>query len=399
MTFSLIEVSKIEPNPWNPNMMGDREYQTLKEDMRVHGVEGVDPVLVSPKDIFYSKAFHTEIYVIVDGEHRWRAAGELKWEKIRCDVESIKEDEAKALCYRRNSERGTLDPFKEAVLFKTEQGTQAQIAQKYGVDPTTVSHRLSLLKLAPTVKTEVQSMPRGILSVSHLEPLTSLNEGDQVTVLKKIKDEAKWRGTAPPVKVVQENVERLKEQREAEKQLQEALKNSKYPKCPTCGKPPGAIHGKGLPWVLCESRDWDHSWNLNTGKLLFTPTPATAGEEKKERPLPQTLRSNYTVEEIHAAFVKTIKEIVPKMEIAEIRVSGMLDKAHFSFDLNKYSQAMSVSLEHGGKQHEGFRAEKHDYRSGEKTTVHCGSPQYIERTKRFIEKVFKGEMMLKDKGV
>jgi len=397
--LSLIATSKIEPNPWNPNVMGEKEYLALKEDMRVHGAEGIDPVLVSPKGIFFhDQPLYLErkadLYVIVDGEHRWRAARELKWEAISCDVKNIKEDEAKALCYARNRERGTIDPFKEAALFKTEQGTQAEVAQKYGVDPTTVSHRLSLLKLAPTVTKAVQDMPRGkLLTVSHLEPLATLPEGDQVTVLKQVKEDMQWREGPPSVKSVQEKVETVKREREEERQLQEALKTAKFPKCPTCGKPPKEIQHKGLSWVECESGRYDHTWNLDTGKLLFTPTRSTpAGEGKTERPLPQTLRSNYTTQEIHAALVTAIKEVVPRMEIAEIRVSGRLDKAHFSFDLNSYSHAMSVSVEHG-RQNEGFRAEEHEYRTGEKTTVHCGTPQYIERTKRFIEKVFKGEML------
>ncbi len=88
-TMGLIEVDKIEPNKFNPNVMPEAEYQALKQDMLVHGVNGVDPILVSIKKIFYgsgpltSAEFSGDQYVVIDGEHRWQVAKELGWKEIR----------------------------------------------------------------------------------------------------------------------------------------------------------------------------------------------------------------------------------------------------------------------------------------------------------------------------
>jgi len=396
MATSLIPVDETSPNPWNPNMMPGEEYEALKKDMQQVGSAGVGMILVSPAVDFYAAKPDLAKkggWVIVDGEHRWRIAKELGWKEIRAEVRKISEDDAKAICYRSNREHGNLDPFKEAKLFKSELDnklTQKDIAEKYLVDPTTVSHRLSLLKLSPAVTEEVEKLPRGTLTVSHLEPVTSLDARDQKQVMDAIIEDTNRDGAAPPVKEISETVERLKKQREDERALQAALEKSKHTRCPKCGKSPKGIYHKGLPWVECSSYNYDHTWNLETGKPFHTPTPTQTGT--RAQPLPQTLRSNHTVKEIHAVFAERIKQLYPKIEVEEVRIHGKLNGAKFSFDLNRYSRAMSVSVQLGN-QHEGFRAEEHDYKSGEKTTVHCGSPQQVERVKAFIEQVFTGELL------
>ena len=106
MTTQLIDVNDIEKNSWNPNVMSDAEFRTLKEDMRIHGVHGVDPILVSLKGVYqlpvpidelpggaWDKAFEVKGYVIVDGEHRWRAAKELGWKQVFCESDNIREED------------------------------------------------------------------------------------------------------------------------------------------------------------------------------------------------------------------------------------------------------------------------------------------------------------------
>ena len=75
MTDQLVLVCMIQPNRFNPNVMQDEEFQALKKDMQVHGPVGIDPVLVSPFNAFYlSETKSRDDYVIIDGEHRWKAA-------------------------------------------------------------------------------------------------------------------------------------------------------------------------------------------------------------------------------------------------------------------------------------------------------------------------------------
>jgi len=405
MTVQSIAVDKIEANRWNPNVMQKEEYDALKQDMHVHGVNGVDPVLVSPKPSFLGMGATTfeGFYVIVDGEHRWRAAGELSWKEILCEVREISEDEAKALCYRRNRERGTIDPFKEAALFKTElpKLTQAKIAGKYGVDQSTVSQRLSLLKLDEKVLAVVKTIPRGIITASHFEPLAMLEPEDQKSLAKDIVFEATHYDHPMTVKDVERKAKGLREKREEARLLKEALGKAKFPKCPKCGWEPSGINYKKLPWVDCSSGHYDHSWSLASGKRVYEPERESQKTMDGESKLLQTktLRSAHTVQEISVVFVDLIKKIISEdetLKIQKIDVSGKRQGSEFSFDVNTYGKSTSVSWHQGGAW-QGFRAEEHDYKSGEKSAITTGSPDNLERVKELIENAFNGKLGIESK--
>jgi ParB-like chromosome segregation protein Spo0J len=392
-----IPLDKLQKNAWNPNVMPPAEYEALRKDMKKVGPFGVGPLLVSPARVFYGKPLSDlgQYCVIIDGEHRWLIAKELGWKDIRCEPQDITEEDAKAECYHRNREHGNLDPFKEANLFKTDldtKMTQQEIADKYLIDASTVSHRLSLLKLTPEVTKVVEELPRGKLTVSHIEPLTTLQPPDQKLMLKEITQREKSWGGMPSVRDIENSVERLKQRRAMERKLEDALARAKYTKCPKCHKKPADIHSKGLPWVECESMNYDHTWNINTGKLMWTTSTRGTARDTTARIEPQTLRSNRTVKEIHTVFAERIKELYPKIDIDDVQITGKLNGQAFSFDLNKYAHGMSVSVQQAGKW-KSFRAEEHEYRSGEKTTVHCGNSREIEKVKAFIEQVFAGQLL------
>jgi ParB/RepB/Spo0J family partition protein len=398
----MISIDKIEPNKWNPNVMGPIEYEALKQDMHVHGARGIDPILVSPYKAYYqiTEVKVTDKFIIVDGEHRWKAAGELHWKEVYCTIGDITEEDAKALCYRRNRERGNIDPFKEALLFKSDLDqnmTQAKVAGKYGVEQGTVSHRLSLLKLDPTIIEKVQSMPRGIITPSHLEPIATLELKDQKILGESLLRESKREG-APfwSVRDIGFQVERIKKERAEEKALEKALETSEYPKCPECKKKPTRINYQGLPWVRCEG--FHTSWNLETGKREYEPESHTektlTGETRK---VPSTvIRSVHTVKELHDIFTERIREFVPKLKISGINVRGKFEDQEFSVELGGYENSMSVSW-HLGNTWEGFHAEAHDYRSGEKTCIHAHSPERIPTAKELMENAFIGKLGIEPK--
>lgn len=411
MTIQLIDVDEIRTNGWNPNVMSDIEYQALKQDMHVHGVNGVDPILVSLKGVYqlegeisgaaWTKAFKVKGYVIVDGEHRWKVAKELGWKQILCTTGAIKEEDAKALCYRRNRERGTIDPFKEALLFKSDLDklTQAKIAGKYGVNQATVSQRLSLLKLDSELVEKLKDIPRGIISVSHLEPIATLDPKDQKAAFKDaIFTPMKHWNRQPSVKEIESHVSRIKEERAAEAAIAKALETAKFPKCPKCKRGvPKRIHHKGLPWVTC-GNCWN-DWNLETGRGLYEPIMNSQNRlDGKSEPIkPKTIRCVHTVKELHGVFVDRIKELIPTIEISQIKVHGKLEGAEFGFEITSYGKSMSVSL-HQASVWKGFGAEEHEYKSGEKSAVDAGSPDNVEDVKQLIENAFKGKLGIEPKN-
>jgi ParB/RepB/Spo0J family partition protein len=391
----MIAIDKIDKNSWNPNVMAETEYLALKQDMTLNGPDHIDAILVSPADVFFDDETLKGRYVVVDGEHRWKIAKELKWPIIKCDVQSLTEEDAKAACYRRNRERGTLDPFKEAELFKSELPTlkQKDIADKYLVSTGFVSQRLSLLRLVPEIVEQVQKLPRGNITPSHLEPIATLPEGEQ----KKIGLQDDWgNGNFRSVAQITEEVNRVKRQLAEKEALRKALETAEFPKCPKCGKEPSSIDYRKLPWVDCSSYNYNHVWNLDTGKDPYYEERVEQHKingEKAETVRTSVIRSAHTIAELSEAFAERIREMVPKLKsISAFDISGSLeDGREFRADFNGYEKTMSVSV-HTGDKYFSFSAEDKVYRSGEKSKINCWSPDYLERTKLFIDDAFQGKL-------
>ena len=107
-TLSVVElpVSSLRPNDWNPNRLADDEYQQLVAEMRRLGRV--------PKPVVVRRS--GDAYEIIDGEHGWRAAGDLGWETVACEVELADDFEAMRQTYKRN-QHGQPDPLMVGRMF------------------------------------------------------------------------------------------------------------------------------------------------------------------------------------------------------------------------------------------------------------------------------------------
>lgn len=65
-TYTSVPVDSIRPNDYNPNRMNDRQYAAELESIQHFGF--LDPITIRETD---------HGYVIIDGEHRWRAIKEI----------------------------------------------------------------------------------------------------------------------------------------------------------------------------------------------------------------------------------------------------------------------------------------------------------------------------------
>ena len=81
-----LKLSDIELNNYNPNVMNDNYYNALKNNIKNDGY--LQPLLINNID---------NKYIIIDGEHRFKALKQLGYEKIDCWIISIPEAEAKKL--------------------------------------------------------------------------------------------------------------------------------------------------------------------------------------------------------------------------------------------------------------------------------------------------------------
>jgi len=161
--ITTVALSQIRLNDYNPNFMDAETFNALLKDMKEVGLEGVDPILLRPLEGTGADAEVAEAtYEVVDGEHRTRAALQLGWSEIGARVREMGLEEAMVVNYRKNRERGRLDPVKEGRLYKwwrDEKGLSSrELGKKFDVDH---AHVLRRIRNVETIRDEALSALTG----------------------------------------------------------------------------------------------------------------------------------------------------------------------------------------------------------------------------------------------
>lgn len=111
-TRETVRSGAIQPNPWNPNQMSERQFEGLKGAIRKHGF--MQEVLVRPHPVNAGE------YQAIDGEHRSKAIEALAQldPDAPVDVRIIEADDAEArlITLFMNRGRGEHDKVDEAHL-------------------------------------------------------------------------------------------------------------------------------------------------------------------------------------------------------------------------------------------------------------------------------------------
>ncbi len=174
------EIRDIVPNDYNTNVMPPDAYRRLVEDMKENGPGAIEPIIVRKAG---------KKLEIVDGFNRWKSAKELAWQTIPAKIIDVPLEEAKVINYRKNSERGTINPFREAELFKSEMDagmTQQEVAERYGIERSQISYKLSLMKIS--------GRARRFIDVTHVTPsqleviAKVARSADQELLAKEVRD-------------------------------------------------------------------------------------------------------------------------------------------------------------------------------------------------------------------
>ena len=105
MQSKQIPINKILQNLLNPNQMGEEAYQKLRMNMQETG--NYPSLIVTPKN---------NQYLLLDGWHRLKAATELDWDKVWCEVWELNGRRADLMLATLNRLRGTDDLKKRALL-------------------------------------------------------------------------------------------------------------------------------------------------------------------------------------------------------------------------------------------------------------------------------------------
>lgn len=130
-----IAIEKIEPNDYNPNEMTDAEFAECKAEIQHLGTIP-KPIVVRPLN---------GKFIIIDGEHNWKAARELNFTTLPCEVLELNIVEAMRQTYKRNM-HGTFNLIKLGLMFKAAlkktKVSHRDLAKQYEVSEGTIRNAL-----------------------------------------------------------------------------------------------------------------------------------------------------------------------------------------------------------------------------------------------------------------
>ena len=161
-------VENLKPNPRNPRRTyTETELTGLADSIRERGI--IQPIVVrSARD-------SDDMYEIIAGERRWRAAQRAGLHEVPITVVEATDAQALEFAIIENVQRADLNPIEEAAgyqaLMEEFNHSQDEVAQIVGKSRPHVANTLRLLKLSEPVKAMVQSAE---LSAGHARILVGL---------------------------------------------------------------------------------------------------------------------------------------------------------------------------------------------------------------------------------
>jgi ParB family chromosome partitioning protein len=173
-----IDIDEVYPNPYQPRKkFSSEKIRELADSLKESGM--IQPVVVFKEENKY--------YLMV-GERRWRAAQYLKWKRIPAIIRNLSQDELIVGALVENIQREDLNAIEVAegieILIKEMGLTQEKAGERLGMNRSTLTNYLRLLKLPEAVKESVIS---GDISQGHARAILSLEDNTaMLNALSKI---------------------------------------------------------------------------------------------------------------------------------------------------------------------------------------------------------------------
>ncbi len=172
-----LNLGQISHNPQQPRKtFDDEELLRLSESIRNHGV--LQPLVVRKTD-------QQSQYQLIAGERRLRAAHLVGLSAVPVHIVDFNDQQVFEAALAENIQRSDLNPIEKAQGFQEYldrfQLTRDQLAQKLGLDRSTVSNIVTLL----TMPKEVQDALRlGQITLGHAKVLKGMSAEKQVALCK-----------------------------------------------------------------------------------------------------------------------------------------------------------------------------------------------------------------------
>lgn len=192
-----LSIDKLRPSQYQPRTNFDEKaILELSESIATHGL--LEPLLV--------KKVGGDIYEIICGERRFRAAKAAKLESVPCLIRDVSDDKGYAIALIENLQREDLNPVEMAIaidqMMQECNMTQDDVAKNIGKSRSTVANLLRVLKLEDE---PLACLRANKIDLGHAKLLLSLSGSHQVEACRTIiKKALSVRGTEAYIKELQQ---------------------------------------------------------------------------------------------------------------------------------------------------------------------------------------------------
>lgn len=173
-SIKFIDINNLQRGQYQPRNEIDLESVSgLAESIASQGI--IEPIIV--------RRIGNDIYEIVAGERRWKAAQKVGLKEIPCIIKEISDDDAMVIALLENIQREDLNVIEEAqalqLLINKLSITHEELAKKIGKSRSSITNLIRLNELDNDVK---EFLRRGDLEMGHARSLLSLPKEQQSKV-------------------------------------------------------------------------------------------------------------------------------------------------------------------------------------------------------------------------
>ena len=189
MEITLIELNKIVPNNYNPNVVTEDILAKLRAEIAQKGL--CEPIIVRNSGNGYE---------VVDGEHRWQVCKDLGWREIPCIIQDYTDAEAKIKTLQLNYMRGSAVPIKLASLIHdlSKEIKLEDLAKRLPYEEPQMLNNMELLKLPEDfgktieeqARKDAEELPSVVSFVLYKKQLKMVEEAVKLA-LERLPKEAK----------------------------------------------------------------------------------------------------------------------------------------------------------------------------------------------------------------
>jgi ParB family chromosome partitioning protein len=176
-----VRLDRIDPSPFQPRRdFPEDALAELANSIRASGV--VQPILLR------RSAPAGDRYQLVVGERRWRASRLAGLETVPAIIRELSDQDALELALTENLLRQDLNPLEVARAYQALQKkyslSHEQVAERLGINRSSVTNTLRLLRLPPTVQ---EMLSKDEITYGHARALLGLDsESAQVQLASRI---------------------------------------------------------------------------------------------------------------------------------------------------------------------------------------------------------------------